>query len=83
MKNITIYSTHTCGFCKMLKQYLDSHSIKYEVKYADEDPNLAQELYQKSGQLGVPFTILEDDSGKQTSVIGFNKPKFDEILGLS
>ncbi len=58
---ITIYSTATCGFCKMLKSYLNDKGIKYEAKMADEDQAIAKELYEKSGQLGVPFTIIEKD----------------------
>ena len=82
MSKITIYSTKTCGYCHMLKQYLDSKDIKYDVKMADEDPRLAQELYEKSGQLGVPFSKVEDESGKTTNILGFDKPKFDQVLGL-
>ena len=82
MPKLTIYTTATCGFCHMLKNYLSAHDIKYEEKHADADPKLAQELYDKSGQLGVPFTIVETDEGKKEGVLGFNRPKFDELLGL-
>jgi glutaredoxin len=85
MKNqpkITIYSTATCGFCKMLKSYLSSKNIKYDVKMADEDQKIARELYEKSGQLGVPFTIIENSDGSEEKVLGFDRPKFDSILGL-
>ena len=82
VKNITIYSTATCGFCKMLRSYLSSKDIKYEVKMADEDHEIARELYAKSGQLGVPFTIIETKDGKQEKILGFDRPKFDSILGL-
>jgi glutaredoxin len=44
MKNITIYSTSTCGFCKMLKSYLASKEIDFDVKMADEDQAIAMEL---------------------------------------
>lgn len=80
MNKITIYSTATCGYCKMLKQYLDGKNIKYDVKMADDDPKIAQELYEKSGQLGVPFTIVETGDGKEESILGFDRPKFDSIL---
>ncbi len=82
VKNITIYSTATCGFCKMLKSYLSSKEIKYDVKMADEDQNLARELYEKSGQLGVPFTIIEKADGSEEKILGFDRPRFDTILGL-
>lgn len=82
MKNVTIYSTATCGFCKMLKSYLNDKGVKYEVKMADEDQSLAQELYEKSGQLGVPFTVITDEDGKEENILGFDRPKIDAALGL-
>lgn len=81
--NITIYSTHTCAFCKMLKEYLDKNNFQYNVKYADEDQALAQELFQKSGQLAVPFTVITKDDGEEVSILGFDKPKVDAALGIS
>lgn len=82
MTKISIYSTATCGYCRMLKSYLQSKDIAYEEKMADEDPNLARELYEKSGQLGVPFTIIETDDGKEEKILGFDRPRFDEVLNL-
>jgi len=79
---ITIYSTATCGFCKMLKSYLSSKEIKYDVKMADEDQAIARELYEKSGQLSVPFTIIEKSDGSEEKILGFDRPRFDSILGL-
>lgn len=83
MKHITIYSTATCGFCKMLKSYLSSKNIEYEVKMADEDQSIAMELYEKSGQLGVPFTIITDEDGAEEKILGFDRPRFDLVLGLA
>lgn len=82
MAKISIYSTTTCGYCKMLKSYLQSKDIAYEEKMADLDHNLARELYEKSGQLGVPFTIIETDEGKEEKILGFDRPRFDEVLNL-
>lgn len=80
--NITIYSTATCGFCKMLKSYLQDKGIEYSEKHADQDPAIAQELYDKSGQLGVPFTVIEKN-GKEEQVLGFDRKKIDEILEIT
>lgn len=82
MTNITIYSTATCGFCKMLKNYLQSKNISFTEKKADEDQALAVELYEKSGQLGVPFTIIKKDDGEEVGILGFNKQQIDSVLGL-
>jgi hypothetical protein len=66
----------------MLKGYLQQHEIKYNEKMADEDQAIAQELYQESGQLGVPFTIIKTKEGKEERILGFDKARFDEILDL-
>lgn len=80
---IVIYSTHTCAFCKTLKEYLDKNNFKYEVKYADDDPKLAQELFEKSQQLGVPYTIITDESGNESKILGFDKSKIDSALNIT
>lgn len=83
MSKITIYSTTTCGYCKMLKSYLQSKDIAYDEKLADLDQKYAQELYDQSGQLGVPFTIIEKEDGSVEGVLGFDRPKIDAALGLA
>ena len=67
----------------MLKSYLASKEIDFDVKMADEDQAIAMGLYEKSGQLGVPFTIITDDDGNEEKILGFDRPKFDEVLGLA
>lgn len=79
---ITIYSTQTCGYCKMLKKYLDDKGVKYEVKMADEDEAIAKELYEKSHQLAVPFTQIVKDDKTTIDILGFDIPKFNAALGF-
>ena len=81
-KQVTIYSTATCGFCKMLKSYLQDKGISYDEKTADTDQKLAQELYEKSGQLGVPFTVITDEEGKEEGILGCDRGRINEALGL-
>ena len=83
MQTITIYSTATCGFCKMLKSYLLSKDIPFVVKMADEDQAIAEELYEKSGQLGVPFTLITKEDGSEEKILGFDRPRIDEVLGIN
>lgn len=83
MQTITIYSTATCGFCKMLKSYLASKNMPFEMKMADEDQAIAEELYEKSGQLGVPFTVISEEGKDDVHILGFDRPRFDEVLGLA
>ena len=77
---ITIYSTATCGFCKMLKGYLTDKNIAFNVKAADEDQAIAKELFEKSGQLGVPFTIVEKEDGTEEGILGFDRAKIDAAI---
>lgn len=82
MSKISIYSTATCGYCKMLKSYLQNKNIAYDEKKADEDQNLARELYEKSGQLGVPFTIIEKEDGTEEKILGFDRARIDQVLEI-
>lgn len=50
---------------------------------ADQDQSIAEELYEKSGQLGVPFTIITDEDGSEEKILGFDRQRIDEVLGLS
>ncbi len=80
--NITIYSTETCGYCKMLKKYLDEKNIKYAEKLADKDEAIAKELYEKSHQFAVPFTQIEKDDKTTVNIVGFDVQKINSALGI-
>lgn len=79
---IVIYSTKTCPYCKMEKEYLDSRGIKYTNYFVDDDPAKAEEMTKLSGQMGVPVTIITDDAGKQNIVVGFDKGQLNKLLSL-
>lgn len=81
--DITIYSTTTCSFCHVLTKWLDSQNIGYTKKNTDEDEDaLVEFMSVNDGQLSVPFTVVQDARGNRTKIPGFDKPKFQEVLGL-
>jgi len=81
--NITIYSTTTCPYCNMLKDYLKEKNITYSEKLVDQDDAAREEMMAASGGfLGVPFTVIEKD-GKKEKIIGFDKGKINEALGIT
>lgn len=82
MAKVTIYSTHTCPYCSMEKEYLDSKGVAYTNIFVDDDPAQAQAMVEKTGQMGVPVTIIETDEGKEEIIIGFQKEKISQMLGL-
>lgn len=80
---VTIYSTTTCPYCKMLKDYLGGHSISYVEKMVDTDDSAREEMMAVSGGfLGVPYTIIVTEDGKKEGIIGFDKGKFNSVLGI-
>jgi len=80
---ITVYSTTTCPYCKMLKSYLDEKGVAYTEKFVDTDEAARDEMMKKSGGfLGVPFTIVAKDSGEE-AVIGFDKGKLNQAVGIA
>ena len=88
MKKITIYSTNTCAYCKMLEKWLDQNKFEYTDIKVDEDAAAAQKMVELSGQMGVPFTTIEDQNDKgeyviANKILGFDLPKFKQALGVT
>jgi glutaredoxin 3 len=77
MPNITIYSTPTCAYCKMAKEYLTGKNIPFDDVDVSLDSKRQEEMIAKSGQFGVPVI---DVGGK--IIVGYDKRKLDEYLGL-
>lgn len=78
MHKITIYSTPTCHFCHMAKEYFKSKNIAYEDINVAGNVEKQKEMVAKSGQFGVP--VLDID-GK--IVVGFDRPKINQLLGIN
>lgn len=74
-KNVIVYSTPTCPYCTMVKQYLKSKNIPFTDYNVASDIEARNAMVQKSGQLGVP--VIEIDG---QIVVGFNRNKLDELL---
>lgn len=71
-KKITVYTTNTCGYCVMVKRYLDNKGHEYEVVNLDEQPHRQQEALELSGALTVPVTVVDKEDDSKEVVIGFN-----------
>jgi glutaredoxin 3 len=81
--NITIYSTTTCAFCHLLTDWLDKQGISYTKKVTDEDDAaMAEFMSVNDGNFGVPFTIITDDAGTETKILGFDQAKFKQTLNV-
>lgn len=82
MPKVKIYTTATCAYCRAEKAFLDSKGVAYEEARADEDPAIAREMIDISGQMGVPFTVITKEDGSKIGILGFDQPKLSQELGI-
>jgi len=79
-KKITVFTTNTCTYCVMVKKFLDTKGISYDVVNLDEQPEKQQEVYAKSGALTVPVTLVEKEDNSEEVVIGYNLPRLSSAI---
>ncbi|MGM9966331.1 MULTISPECIES: glutaredoxin family protein [unclassified Rummeliibacillus] len=58
MNDITVYTTNTCPYCSMLKNYLKNAGLPFKEVNVQQDQNAATKLIETTGQLGVPQTNI-------------------------
>ena len=72
---VTMYSTPTCHFCHMAKDFFAANKINYTEFNVASDIEKRKEMVQKSGQLGVPVITI----GEET-IVGFDEDRLKEVL---
>ena len=77
-KQVTIYTTPTCHFCHMSKEYFKANGVTYTEFDVANDIAKREEMMQKSGQRGVPVIFIGDEM-----IIGFDKQAIDKALNLT
>ncbi len=77
MAQVKIYTTPSCVYCKMAKEFFAQNNVQYEEKNVATDAQARDEMIQKSGQMGVP--VIEVDG---QTIVGFDQPKLKEALGI-
>lgn len=80
VKNITIFTTNTCGYCVMVKKWLDAKGFGYEVVNLDTNPERQQEALELSGALTVPVTVVTKGDDTKEVVVGYNLAKLAPAL---
>jgi len=78
MANVAIYTTPTCGYCKMAKEFFTENNISYNEYDVASDAEKRTEMIEKSGQMGVPVITVDDEL-----TVGFDKGRLAGLLGLS
>src|SRR5699024_750881 len=67
MTNVTVYTSSQCLYCVMIKNFLNDKEIPFKEVNVETKPEMMQQLFQKTGQMGVPQTEI---NGKW--VVGFD-----------
>ncbi len=75
--NIKIFSTPSCPYCHMLKEYLDEKGFEYQDVNVADDLVAREEMMEKSGQIGVPVSDIDGNI-----VVGFDREKVNELLEI-
>lgn len=80
---VILYTTPTCVYCKMAKEFFAKHNVSYEEKNVVEDAEARNAMITKSGQMGVPVIEVSRDNGQPALVIGFDQARLKELLGIN
>lgn len=77
MSNVKIYSTPTCVYCKMAKDYFKKHNVPYTEYNVAEDLEARKDMADKSHQMGVPVIDVDGEI-----FVGFNRTALAKALGV-
>lgn len=77
MKKVIIYSTLSCVYCKMAKDWMENNSIAFTEYDLSRDTDKRDEMIEKTGQMAVPVFDIDGEI-----IIGFDKNKISQILGI-
>ncbi|MFH1854358.1 MAG: glutaredoxin domain-containing protein [Candidatus Omnitrophota bacterium] len=75
-KSVKIYSTSTCPYCIMAKDFLKKNNIVFEDVNVGTNQAAAKEIMDKSGQMGVPVIDIDGEI-----IVGFDKEAITKALG--
>jgi len=73
--SVQVYTTPSCGYCRLVKGYLQERGVKYAEYDVSRDQRKAEEMVRKSGQMGVPVI---DINGK--IIVGFDRDRIERSL---
>jgi glutaredoxin 3 len=77
MPNVKVYSTPVCPWCHKTKEFLQENNISFEDIDVSKDQKQAQEMFKKSGQMGVPVTDIDGEI-----IVGFDKNRLKKALKI-
>jgi glutaredoxin 3 len=80
MKTVTIYTTPTCHFCHLAKDYFTEHNIAFTEHNVATDMEKRQEMVEITGQMGVPVIVISQEGKDPVGMVGFNQQLFSDTF---
>ncbi len=74
---VVIFTTPTCSFCRLAKQYFNEKKVRYTEIDVARDQRAAQDMLRRTGQMGVPVILINN-----RPIVGFDKPRINQMLGI-
>jgi glutaredoxin-like YruB-family protein len=75
--HVAIYSTPTCHFCHLTKDFFKAHNVAFTDYNVAEDQEKRKEMIELTGQMGVPVIKINDQI-----VIGYDEDALSSMLGI-
>ena len=72
---VNVYSTPTCPYCKLAKEFLKENKIKFKDIDVANDKKAASRAVELSGQMGVPVIEIGDNV-----IVGFDRSAIKRAL---
>jgi glutaredoxin-like YruB-family protein len=74
---VVVFTTPTCSWCRVVKQHLKKHNVKFKEIDVSKDERAARDMVRRTGQQGVPVTLIQN-----RPIVGFNKQQINHLLGI-
>ena len=75
---VIMFSTPTCHYCNVAKRYFREKKIRFTNVDVSRDEKAALDMRRRTGQTGVPVILINN-----RPIMGFDKPKINQFLGIS
>ena len=74
---VRLYTTSTCPWCMKTKEFFKANNVKYQEVNVGENEQARNEMFEKSGQFGVPVTDVDG-----TIIVGYDKEALKKALRI-
>jgi len=74
---VIVFTTPTCSWCRVVKQHLKKHNIRFKEIDITKDEHAARDMVRRTGQQGVPVTLINN-----RPIVGFDKEKINRLLNI-